>query len=276
MAIEVKWFYAQGGQQSGPISAADLKELIGRGQIGPADMVWHEGMPKWAPAGEMPELMPPQAAGTVTAAKPITVGYYTSTLGFPQRAVANLRGHATPRGDTGDWPLDDVRISHFEETVKLRKKVAAAASLYRSLLLLTAISFAVMLPVSLFAVFSAGNSARAMSVGILPITGVMLGFCFLYYFANRATRKSQRWAPLTMFIIFLASGVLQVVSILGLSAAPVATGPGPGLPAPFVGLIIVLVFVAAFAYVSWRAFAAIPQYLAQPAWCQELIVKAGL
>ena len=274
MAVEAKWFYAQGGQQSGPISAADIKELIGRGQVGPADMVWHEGMPKWVLAGEMPELMPPQAAGTVTAAKPIAVGYYTSTLGFPPRAVVNLRGQAAPRGDTGDWPLDDVRISHFEQTVKLRKKVAAAASLYRSLLLLTAISFAVMLPISVFAVFSAGNSARAMSVGILPVTGVMLGFCFLYYFANRATRKSQRWAPLTMFIIFPASGVLQVVSILGLSAAPAAMGPGPA--APSFALIIVLLFVGAFAYVSWRAFAAIPQYLAQPAWCQELIVKAGL
>lgn len=43
-----------------------------------------------------------------------------------------------------------------------------------------------------------------------------------------------------------------------------------------VGLIVVLIFDAAFAIVSWKALAAIPKYLAQPAWCQELIVKAGL
>ena len=31
-----------------------------------------------------------------------------------------------------------------------------------------------------------------------------------------------------------------------------------------------------FAVVSWRAYAAIPRYLGQPAWCQELIVSAGM
>ena len=42
--------------------------------------------------------------------------------------------------------------------------------------------------------------------------------------------------------------------------------------AAFAGLLI----GGGLAYVGWRAFAAIPEYLQQPAWCQELIVKSKL
>jgi hypothetical protein len=247
-------------------------DLFGRGQVGPADMVWHEGMPTWTLARNIAELLPPQPSDPAPLARPIAVGYYTSTLGFPARAVANLRGHATPRGDTGDWPLDDARILYFEETVKLRKKVASAASLYRSLLLLTVIGSAIILPISLFSFFSTRRSGPMVGIVMVPFTGIILGFCLLYYFANRATRKSQRWAPLTMFIIFTATCVMQFVTFA-------LTMAGPGMnaaPAAGIGPIIGLLFSAGFAYVSWGAFVAIPKYLAQPAWCQELIVKAGL
>jgi hypothetical protein len=38
-------------------------------------------------------------------------------------------------------------------------------------------------------------------------------------------------------------------------------------------IVFGLLFV--FAGVSWRAFSNIPKFLAQPAWCQELLVMAG-
>jgi hypothetical protein len=218
--------------------------------------------------------MPLPNSDGVTVTQPIAVGYYTSTLGIPPRAAANLRGHASPRGDIGDWPLDDVRIDHFEETVKLRKRISAAAGLYKLLLALTAISFTIFLLVGVSQMFSASRSARSIGMATLPVVGIMLALAVLYYLAERATRKSRRWAPLTMFILFIGSSIFQIVSFGStVSARGSGMGAGPGLG---VALFITLLFAVAFAYVSWQAFAAIPKYLAQPAWCQELVVKAGL
>jgi cation transport ATPase len=198
-------------------------------------------------------------------------------MGIPPRAVQNLSGYARPRGDTGDWPLDDVRIRQFEETVKLRKKVAAAARLYRSLLFLSAISLAVFVPITLFAMLSPRGMRQMNGLVSLPATGLMLALGLLYFFAHRATLRSHRWAPITMFIVFIVSGAYQIASVALFAAAPAVGVGGPPIYVfqSTVG-IVVLLFAGGFALVSWRAISAIPKYLAQPAWCQELIVKTGL
>lgn len=206
----------------------------------------------------------PQPQGPPT----LPVAYYNSTLGMPTRAALTLRGHAAPCGDTGDWPLDDTRVGYFEETVRLRKRISSAASLYKSLMALIAIGLAVVLPVMIFSVASGGGRRNPFLV-TTPIVGVMVGFGVLYYFAYRATRKSQRWAPLTMFIIFILSGIFQIVT-----TAITASVSNTSAPIPM--LIVVLLFSFGFAVISWRAVAAIPAYLAQPAWCQELVVKSGI
>ena len=277
MAAEPKWFYAKSGKQLGPISVEELKGLVVLGQVEPVDMVWHEGMPAWKPAREVADLIAALTTNGIHSAQPIPVGYYTSALGIPPRTAATLRGHAAPAGDTGDWPLDDARIHYFEEAVKLRRKITAAASLYKSLLALTAISLAVTLPMAIFAAVSSGNPATRMGIATLPINSVLIGFCLLYFFAFRATRNSRRWAPLTMFCIFIASGAIQFFSVAIASAGQGSMGFfGPNMAGPMIALFVSVIFLAAFASVSWRAVAAIPKYLAQPAWCQELIVKAGL
>lgn len=66
-----QWFYAQGDQQLGPISDAEIKRLVADGTVRPQDEVWCEGMPDWKPAGEVRELFrerplmppPPPARG---------------------------------------------------------------------------------------------------------------------------------------------------------------------------------------------------------------------
>lgn len=45
----VQWYYGENGQQAGPVSEADLGALIASGRIGPATMLWREGMPYWTP-----------------------------------------------------------------------------------------------------------------------------------------------------------------------------------------------------------------------------------
>jgi hypothetical protein len=43
------WFYHDGSQQTGPVSDAQLDELLRLGKISPTTMVWCEGMKDWQP-----------------------------------------------------------------------------------------------------------------------------------------------------------------------------------------------------------------------------------
>ena len=43
------WFYAQNGQQLGPVSESYLGQLARNGAITPDTLVWHAGMAQWQP-----------------------------------------------------------------------------------------------------------------------------------------------------------------------------------------------------------------------------------
>ena len=44
------WYYAQGGQQFGPVSSRQLKRLAAGGQLRPTDLIWKDGIADWTPA----------------------------------------------------------------------------------------------------------------------------------------------------------------------------------------------------------------------------------
>ncbi len=50
------WFYAQGGQQFGPLNDQALINLLRQGSVQPTDLVWRDGMPNWAEARTVPEI----------------------------------------------------------------------------------------------------------------------------------------------------------------------------------------------------------------------------
>ncbi|MGO8691748.1 MAG: DUF4339 domain-containing protein [Thermoguttaceae bacterium] len=56
------WYYADGDIQRGPVSREKLLQLITAGQVGAADLVWTDTMGDWAPAGQVPGLIPAGAA----------------------------------------------------------------------------------------------------------------------------------------------------------------------------------------------------------------------
>src|SRR5246127_5583043 len=62
---ERSWFYAASGQQQGPVSEAQLRDLIGRGTVTADTLVWSEGMAAWQRAGEIPGLSSGGAAPPV-------------------------------------------------------------------------------------------------------------------------------------------------------------------------------------------------------------------
>jgi hypothetical protein len=47
--MATEWFYASNGQQTGPLSDAQLDELAKTGAIAPATLVWRQGLDQWKP-----------------------------------------------------------------------------------------------------------------------------------------------------------------------------------------------------------------------------------
>jgi hypothetical protein len=56
MAMDDEWFYADRGQQRGPIPFADLQARAAAGLLQPTDLVWKTGMAEWRPASSQPGL----------------------------------------------------------------------------------------------------------------------------------------------------------------------------------------------------------------------------
>src|SRR5262245_25721438 len=80
------WYYAQGGQQLGPVADVQLQQLAAAGHIRPGDLVWAEGMPSWTPAGSVPNLFPPGAIQPAAAAPQYAQGQYAYPgEQYPQR-----------------------------------------------------------------------------------------------------------------------------------------------------------------------------------------------
>ncbi|GLH76942.1 hypothetical protein SSBR45G_18500 [Bradyrhizobium sp. SSBR45G] len=51
------WYYAAQGQQQGPVSEDDLRDLIARGVVSAETLLWSDGMAGWEKAGRIPGLM---------------------------------------------------------------------------------------------------------------------------------------------------------------------------------------------------------------------------
>ena len=71
-----EWHYAKDGNQHGPVSASELKQLAASGTLATGDLVWKEGMDEWKPASKVKglffksELTSPDSLQSVPAAAP--------------------------------------------------------------------------------------------------------------------------------------------------------------------------------------------------------------
>jgi hypothetical protein len=75
------WYYARDGQQTGPVSADQLKQWLRAGQLSPQDHVWREGLPEWLAIAKVPELV-----GTVR--RPMQAPAPTAARAAPQPRAA--------------------------------------------------------------------------------------------------------------------------------------------------------------------------------------------
>ena len=69
-----QWYYSKNGQQHGPVSSKQLKDLAASGELQPTNLVWKEGMKQWVAAGSVkglfvtPEVPPLFELSTAVAA----------------------------------------------------------------------------------------------------------------------------------------------------------------------------------------------------------------
>lgn len=65
------WYFADGDEERGPVTEAQIRTLIGTGNLHADDLVWREGLDDWMPAGEVPGLF---GNGPSTAEAPFPAG----------------------------------------------------------------------------------------------------------------------------------------------------------------------------------------------------------
>ena len=56
-----QWHFSINGNQSGPVSSSELKQLASSGKLSQTDLIWKNGMQDWVPAGKVKGLFSVQA-----------------------------------------------------------------------------------------------------------------------------------------------------------------------------------------------------------------------
>lgn len=87
------WYYAKDGQQFGPISSQQLKQLAASGGLVPEDLVFREGSKDWVAASTVQGLFPTGGA-KAPAAKPRAAG--GGDFGFDESAATPERSAERP------------------------------------------------------------------------------------------------------------------------------------------------------------------------------------
>jgi hypothetical protein len=82
------WFYAQNGQQQGPVTIEALHQMAASGQLRSGDMVWSSEMAGWQPAGQTAGVFP---AGATPPPVPIAYASPAPYMG-PQQSLGQNAG----------------------------------------------------------------------------------------------------------------------------------------------------------------------------------------
>jgi hypothetical protein len=90
------WYYSKGGQQSGPVSEDQMRQMVASGQVGGPDLIWRDGMANWLPVSQVPEF---GGGGAPAAAAAPAYGAPQPQYGQP--APVGYGGYGPPPGAMG-------------------------------------------------------------------------------------------------------------------------------------------------------------------------------
>ncbi|HEY4310048.1 MAG TPA: DUF805 domain-containing protein [Pirellulales bacterium] len=197
-----EWFYSQGGNRVGPVSAAQLRQFAESGTITPDDWVWKQGMQDWIPARRINGLFPQPADLSVMSEEPRHVG----AMAAPAQGSAPAPGNQ-PEGFGFQWylvvwkkfadPSGRARrmeywtflLFHYIVIILLMiaGRMANGSSMIVNLYALAAIVPTVM--VRIRRLHDIGKSGWWLLISIVPIVGWIIMLIFLTRASEPGTNK---------------------------------------------------------------------------------------
>ena len=181
----MKWYYEKNGKQQGPVEEAALQGMLQRGELTPKDLVWHEGMGDWAPAGRLAELANKTGLAGVS--------------GYAESAPSGIPGIAPkPESTTeyGSVPTVFPEVAKRQEEAQKGNPLALVSMIAGILCLLFCAKLIFSIPLSLLAVVTghmasgkyrkgAGVAKAGLVLGYLGVVlSLVVGGVSLYFMKN--------------------------------------------------------------------------------------------
>ncbi|MGD1886242.1 MAG: DUF805 domain-containing protein [Cohaesibacteraceae bacterium] len=202
------WYYADGGEQKGPVSDEEIANLIASGTVRADTLVWREGMENWAAAkASLPGALVPQSwvdalppmphAGTAQQAGYGDAGGYYNPIAFADviktvfGRYVQFQGRAR-RSEYWYWVLFIVLVSiglafvagaifGFDETdLAIFGPIFSLATFVPSL----AVGFRRMHDI--------GRTAWWLLIGLIPLIGTIV---IIYWFVQPGQPSDNQYGP---------------------------------------------------------------------------------
>jgi len=106
-----EWYFSVEGQQFGPVSSEQLREMATAGRLRPNDFVWRPGLKTWVPAAKVKGLFPTPGAsgqaGTSLKDRPSAASTREKAPKAPAGLEPSTGGEASKRGESAGEKLED-------------------------------------------------------------------------------------------------------------------------------------------------------------------------
>lgn len=126
-----KWYFARNKDTIGPVTLADMRAMMQRGEIKAGDLVYHELLGQWTPAGKVALLQDALTAAPPIAGPPLTIKTSQARNNAPNKNVAPPAGHMVMRTanaqDSASTPADNFQADRAEPVKSDSGKAEPAA-----------------------------------------------------------------------------------------------------------------------------------------------------
>ncbi|MBQ6617083.1 MAG: DUF4339 domain-containing protein [Thermoguttaceae bacterium] len=129
-----KWYFARNKDTIGPVTLADMRAMMQRGEIKATDLVYHELLGQWTPAGKVALLQDALTAAPPIAGPPLTIKTSQPRNNAPNKNVAPPAGHmvmrtanAEPAPEAAAAPADNVNRYEAPKSDSGKAEPAAGA-----------------------------------------------------------------------------------------------------------------------------------------------------
>lgn len=99
-----KWYFARNKDTIGPLTLADMRSMMQRGEIKAGDLVYHELLGQWTPAGKVALLQDALTAAPPIAGPPLTIKTSQPRSNTPNKNIAPPAGHMVMRSANAPEP----------------------------------------------------------------------------------------------------------------------------------------------------------------------------